>query len=299
MRLKSAQAYRKTLPIHGARLLAGTAVLLVSLIFLLLFFFIGALVGEDMLLFLFFVWLVLSLLLFHFYKRHISYLFQIGTDALLARCIALNVLPPNQISRGLEQAQERFANVGEYHALLAELKRTLRELTAERVRAGHILSPKSGAMTRWFQTRLLYSYLRYVLNGCMGYVMLHTEVDPSTAAAESAAVFCAHSLRLLRDALRIALATLLLCAISFIVLTLLLFPLFRLLSAAYAIWIALFFGYCLTVILNECLWGSYISAVVMRRLLALSQKIDLSYALFSHMSELSPAGRKLVARIRP
>lgn len=292
--LKSRHAFRETLSFCFVKLMIGLAVLLICGILLLIFLAIGLTMGEDALLILYLSWIIAAFLLFRMVKHFLIYLFQIGHHTALAELYADMRPPQNPISHALEQVQNRFRTAADYYRMRETVHSALLSVTDSNIRAGRLLPENISGFTAMLYQAFYHSYLKLIENGCMGYIVLHTEVDVEQSAAESVAVYYAAWKRLMKNSIRMIVMTAGFCLMLFLILFLLYIPLFGLINNSFPLWTALFFSMFTTAILKESFWDSWLTGMIMHQYISLSYKIPFTYELLGRMGRISPACRKLV-----
>ena len=290
--MKSGELFRKTMPFAIAKLVLGTATVLISVVLLAILLGIGWLFGENGMVICIFIWIGATGVVRFAIMHYFGYLVKAGHVAVLAEAVTTGKVPANQVNYGKEKVKERFATANVYFAVDKLVKGAVKQIQNGIQRLGNAMDfiPGMGAITSAAKFFVDLS-LGYIDECCLGYTFYKKEQGAYQSACDGVVIYAQNIKELLKNAAKTMLKVILLSIVVVLVVFVPVGLLFKLLnwSALLAFLLALFVAW----VVKFAFLDSYILCQTMASYMAVAPSTQITYDLYGKLSGISSSFKKL------
>lgn len=293
-RINAYTVFKKTLKLGFVKLALGAVILLISGILLSVFLGIGILIGEDVIVVMFIVWLIVSGLVNFFLAHYIGYLLKAGHIAVITDTISNRNMPEDQIQHAFIRTKKRYATADIYFLVDSLIGGALRQIQHISERAHSTADSVSGVNTSARISKLLTDiFLGYIVVICLGYTFYKDEQNAYKSAADGIALCYQNRKKLLKNASVTVMTVIILFVLCGIILFLLFLALFGTILPDMKVILALLFAGFLTYVIKYAFIDTWIMIKTNLIFLELAPKTAITYDLYEKLSRYSKKFRKL------
>ncbi len=296
-RINAYAVFKKTLKLSFLKLALGAAILLISGILLSVFLGIGTLIGEDVFVVMFIVWLIVSGLVNFYLTHYIGYLLKAGHIAVITDTISNRDVPEDQIVYAVIRTKKRYATANIYFLVDSWIGGAVRQIRHISERAHSAADSVSGVNAAALISNLLTDiFLGYTAECCLGYTFYNDEQNVYKSAADGI-VFCYQNRKkLYKNASGTVLTVVTLYILCGIILFLLFAALFGILLPDMKVILALLFAGFLTYVIKYAFLDTWILIKTNLIFLELAPKTAITYDLYEKLSRYSKKFRNLLIK---
>ncbi len=266
--------------------------MLVSGILLGILLGLGMLIGDDVIIVMFVVWLFISGLTGFFFTRYIGYLVKAGHIAVITDAVRTGIIPENQPEHAFKLVRDRFGTADFYYVITFLIKAAVRQLQHIIANAGN-RKTNTGFLPNIIFKLFISIALDYVDMCCLGNTIINSEQNVYKSAADGVVLYYQNQRKLMQNTA----VTAVLVIVSYTVCSIVLFWLFLLLFGAIfpdlKIILSLLFAGFLSYVIKYAFIDSWLMIKTVILYIELASRTRLSYDLYGKLSSYSNKFKEL------
>lgn len=288
IKVNAGSIFSKTIKFCLIKLMLGVGTLLISGILLAVLLGIGLLIGGDVAVVMFFVWLVITGLINFFINRYIGYLVKAGHIAIITEAAVTGIIPDNQLEYAVARVKNKFTTANIYFGIDSLVSGAVKQLQHAVQRIGNLLGAVPGMDIIASLIKLFIDIsLGYVDECCLGYTFYKEDQNAFKSAADGVVIYYQNWKKLLKNAITITLTVVITFAASAVILFFLFYALFNLIIPEYALVLAALFAGFLSYVIKYSFIDSWILVKTMVTYMALAPSTEITYDLYGKLCGLS------------